>query len=59
MCPMVDEEIDLKEQIQRCRRLAGMITDENLRHSLEKLAKDYEARLKRKDEGFMLRRKSD
>jgi hypothetical protein len=36
-----------------------MITDEDLRQSLEKLAKDYEARLKRKGEGFMLRRKSD
>ncbi|HET6534824.1 MAG TPA: hypothetical protein VFG41_01470 [Sphingomicrobium sp.] len=56
---MVDEEIDLKEQIQRCRRLASMITDEQLRHSLEKLAQEYEARLKRTGEGFMLRHKSD
>jgi hypothetical protein len=56
---MIDEEIDLKEQIQRCRRLAGTTTDEDLRHSLEKLAREYEARLKRDGEGFMLRRKTD
>jgi len=61
---MVDE-VHLKEQIERCRRLASMLTDEQMRRSLEELADQYEARLKHsgnrspKGAGFMLQRKSD
>jgi hypothetical protein len=50
------ERIDLMEQIERCRRLARNLGDEQLRHSLEELADDYEAQLKeRSPAGFMLR----
>jgi hypothetical protein len=61
---MVDED-HLEEQIERCRRLASMLTDEQMRRSLEELADQYEARLKRTgkrrsdDAGFMLQRKTD
>jgi hypothetical protein len=61
---MVDED-HLEEQIERCRRLASMLTDEQMRRSLEELADQYEARLKQsakrgsKGAGFMLQRKSD
>ena len=61
---MVDED-HLQEQIERCRRLASMLTDEQMRRSLEELADQYEARLKHKgkrrpdDAGFMLQRKTD
>jgi hypothetical protein len=53
---MDDDRIDLIAQIERCRRLARDLTDEEMRHSLEALADDYEAKLKRKRGGFMLRR---
>jgi hypothetical protein len=55
---MEDEQTQLIEQIQRCRRLAGLLTDERMRSALEELAEDYEARLKHKQknaEQFMLR----
>jgi hypothetical protein len=54
---MRHEHIDLAEQIERCRRLARFLTDEQMRSALEDLAEDYEARLKRRPpgEGFMLR----
>ena len=61
---MVDED-HLEEQIERCRRLASMLTDEQMRRSLEELADQYEARLKhngrRKAQGagFMLQRMND
>jgi hypothetical protein len=61
---MVDED-HLEEQIERCRRLASMLTDEQMRRSLEELADQYEARLKHKGNrngkgaGFMLQRKRD
>jgi hypothetical protein len=61
---MVDED-HLEEQIERCRRLASMLTDEQMRRSLEELADQYEARLKYKGNrngkgaGFMLQRKRD
>jgi len=59
---MVDED-QLEEQIERCHRLASMLTDDQLRRSLEDLAGQYEARLKRKGgrsngAGFMLQRKT-
>ena len=53
---MVDEQHFI-EQIERCRRLASTSTDEDLRRSLEALAREYEARLKRKGAGFMLQRR--
>lgn len=52
---MEDERSELTEKIERCRRLAKFLTDEEMRQALEALADDYEARLKRKGEGFMLR----
>ena len=54
---MGSEETELLEQIERCRRLANFLTDEEMRQALEELAEDYEARLKRRKRGngFMLR----
>jgi hypothetical protein len=47
----------LEEQIERCRRLARMLTDDEMRRSLEELAEEYEAQLPahRRGPGFMLR----
>jgi hypothetical protein len=57
--PMEREDTDLIEKIERCRRLANFLTDEEMRQALEELADDYEARLKRRwrsnGAGFMLR----
>jgi hypothetical protein len=51
---MIDES-KLEEQLERCRRLAEALTDEDMRRALEQLASEYEARLRRgKGEGFML-----
>jgi len=56
---MEQDSIDLEEQIERCRRLASFLTDEQMRSALGHLADDYEAQLKRRaDAGFMLRRKN-
>jgi hypothetical protein len=53
---MDDERTDLLEQIERCRRIAMLMTDEEMRRSLEELAHDYELKLRRKrGRGFMLR----
>ena len=53
---MKQETIDILEQIERCRRLATFLTDEEMRGALEALAENYEARLKgRGMECFMLR----
>lgn len=50
------EPLDLIDQIERCRRLARFLTDEQMRNALEDLAEDYEAQLKRRATGgFMLR----
>ena len=44
------------EKIDRCRRLAGVLTDEDMRQALEDLAEKYEGELQdRNSEGFMLR----
>jgi hypothetical protein len=59
MVPVELDDIQLKEQIARCRRLARELTDDEMRQSLEELAAEYEAKLKRRGGGFMLRRKSD
>ncbi|HVU29373.1 MAG TPA: hypothetical protein VHE36_03145 [Sphingomicrobium sp.] len=40
---MSDDEIE--EQIERCRRIASVMTDEDIRNSLERLAREYEAQL--------------
>jgi hypothetical protein len=56
---MIDEHIGLEEQIERCRRLRTLITDEEMRDALEELVEAYEAQLKRPTgkggNGFMLR----
>jgi hypothetical protein len=53
---MKRERIDLMEEIERCRRLAEIVTDDEMRQALTELAEDYEARLQsRSGEGFMLR----
>jgi hypothetical protein len=53
-------KINIEEQIERCRRLAAQLTDDEMRKSLEELAECYEAKLKRErgggGEAFMLRR---
>lgn len=55
---MEDGQIDIVEQIARCRRLARSLTDEQMRDALEELARDYESQLKHGGgEGFMLRRR--
>jgi len=52
---MNQQNIDLKEQIERCERLAQSMTDEEMRRALENLATDYKAQLKRQDrQPFML-----
>jgi hypothetical protein len=52
----MEQRIDLIEQIERCKRLARFLTDEQMRDALQDLAADYEAELKRKQSsGFMLR----
>jgi hypothetical protein len=56
--PMEDEQAQLVEQIERCRRLASLLTDDQMRQALEELADNYEARLRTKQakvEHFMLR----
>lgn len=49
---MTIEEVE--EQIERCRRIASVMTDDDIRHSLEDLAEEYEAQLPRKRRSFML-----
>jgi len=49
---MTDEQME--EQIERCRRIASVMTDDDIRHSLEQLAEEYEAQLPRKRRSFML-----
>lgn len=52
---MKDETSQLVAQAERCRRLASVTVDYELRHSFEELAREYEARLSGRGEGFMLR----
>ena len=51
---MTDNEIE--QQIERCRRLASMITDADVRQSLEELAAEYEAQRPSRPSSFMLGR---
>jgi hypothetical protein len=51
---ILDDESDLQDKIARCHRLAAMMTDGELRHSFEALAREYESRLPRRGGGFML-----
>jgi hypothetical protein len=52
------EDIDLKEQIERCERLASSLTDEEMRQALQELAEDYKAKLNRQ-RPFMLNGSAD
>ena len=55
---MNDERAQLVLQIERCRRLAGEISDYEARQALNELADEYEARLKPRGAGFMLQRRT-
>ena len=50
----IDEYLTLEEKAARCRRIAATMTDDEVRHSLEALAGEYEALLKPRSAGFML-----
>ncbi len=46
---------ELRTRIARCRRIASHMTDDEVRHALEDLASEYEARLPDadNDDGFI------
>jgi hypothetical protein len=44
----------IARQIERCRRLASAVVDDDARHALEQLAEEYEAKLPRRRGSFML-----
>jgi hypothetical protein len=51
----MQDEKRIKEQVERCRRIARQVVDDDLRHALEDLAVEYEARLPEGGlENFML-----
>lgn len=52
---MDDQILKLEEKIERCRRIASCMTDDETRDALEKLAGEYEAKLPRTHRPFMLR----
>lgn len=52
------EQDQIERQIERCRRLASVMTDDEVRQALERLAGEYEAKLPRKRSSFMLGDKS-
>ena len=56
---MSDDILTLRRQIDRCRRLASIMTDDEVRHSLEHLAEEYEAQLPKRGEGFMLQHRNE
>ena len=56
---MNDSTNDLHYKIERCRRIASMMTDDEVRLALQQLAEEYEARLPRRGAGFMLQRRSE
>ncbi|MGN6847919.1 MAG: hypothetical protein ACTHJK_00350 [Sphingomicrobium sp.] len=45
----------IERQVERCRRIASMMVDDEARHALEQLADEYEARLPKR-RAFMLQR---
>jgi hypothetical protein len=50
------EEQEIKEQIERCRRIAEQMVDDEMRHALEDLAVEYESKLPESGvENFMLK----
>lgn len=56
---MDEETLNLRRQIERCRRLASIMTDDEVRHSLEHLAEEYEAQLPKRGAGFMLQHRDE
>jgi hypothetical protein len=56
---MTDDIMTLRRQIERCRRLASIMTDDEVRHSLEHLAEEYEAKLPKRGAGFMLQQRDE
>lgn len=52
---MDGENQEIRTRIERCRRIAQYMTDDDVRHSLEDLAEEYEAQLPGHGESFMLR----
>lgn len=58
-CDVTMEQDQIQHQVERCRRLASAMTDDEVRHSLEQLAREYEAQLPRRREGFMLNSQDD
>jgi hypothetical protein len=52
---MDDEDSINLMQAARCRRIASQMTDHDIRHALEDLAREYEARVRTGTGGFMLR----
>jgi hypothetical protein len=49
------DHLTIEDQMKRCRRIAGYLTDPELRQSLEALAEEYESRLPKRSRSFMLR----
>jgi hypothetical protein len=52
---MDEKSLNLWRQIERCRRIATTMTDDDVRHSLEHLAEEYESKLPARRDSFMLR----
>jgi hypothetical protein len=46
------DEQDIEQQIERCRRIARMITDEHVRRTLERLAEEYASQMPPKSGDF-------
>jgi hypothetical protein len=55
-CEVTMDETEIRERIERCRRLAHQTLDEEARNSLEQLAEEYEAQLEDGPDSFMLGR---
>jgi hypothetical protein len=51
---MDEKSFNLLRQIERCRRLASVMTDDEVRHSLEDLAQEYQEQLPKPRSSFML-----
>jgi hypothetical protein len=56
---MDGENREILARIERCRRIAQYMTDDEIRHSLEDLAQEYEAQLPDHGESFMFRAGDD